>query len=176
MTFLNVFGFLLNFSASWKIGVKEQWPKKSLFQLFRLNVVICHLRPKRGWNIFETLKTCQMTELQRKTKLNMFSVLDAQIRSFSSKQSKLNFWNRLNPIFAFLCRLLTQTATWQPNQPILTSRNIAILKAMTNTLFFLPSLGLVRIFHLLFEVFSTRESTLKLTARTFSWRDSQVEN
>ena len=62
MTFTNVFGFLLNFSASWKSCVKEQWPKKSLFQLFWLNVMICHSRPKRGWNIFESLKSCQMTE------------------------------------------------------------------------------------------------------------------
>ena len=105
------------------------------------------------------------------TKLNMFSVLDEQIKSLSSKQSKLNFWNRLNPKFAFLCRLLTQTATWRPNHPILTSSVTAILKAMTDTVFLGPSLGVVRIFYLRLEVFSTRESTLRLTARTFSYAE-----
>ena len=80
------------------------------------------------------------------TKLNMFSVLDEQIKSLSSKQSKLNFWNRLNPKFAFLCRLLTQTATWRPNHPILTSSVTAILKAMTDTVFLGPTLGVVRFF------------------------------
>ena len=35
------------------------------------------------------------------TKLNMFSVVGEQIRSLSSKQSKLNFWNQLHPKIAF---------------------------------------------------------------------------
>ena len=75
------------------------------------------------------------------TNLNMFSVVDKQIRSLSSKQSKLNFWNLLHPQFAFLGHLLTQTATWQPNYTILTSSVIAILKAMTDRVFLGPSLG-----------------------------------
>ena len=37
------------------------------------------------------------------TNLNMFSVVGEQIRSLSSKQSKLNFWNQLHPKIAFLC-------------------------------------------------------------------------
>ena len=51
LTFTNILGFLLNFSTSWKICVKEQWPKKSLFRNFWLNFMICDSRPKRGWNI-----------------------------------------------------------------------------------------------------------------------------
>ena len=69
------------------------------------------------------------------TKLNMFSILDEQIKSISNKQAKLNFCNRPNWKFACLCRSLTQTATWRPNQPILTSSITAILKAMTDTFF-----------------------------------------
>ena len=38
------------------------------------------------------------------TNLSMFSVYGEQIRSLSSKQSKLNFWNQLHPKIAFLCR------------------------------------------------------------------------
>ena len=57
MTFTNIFGLILNFSTLWKSCVKEQWPKKSLFQLFWPNVMIGHLRPKKGglylspWNL-----------------------------------------------------------------------------------------------------------------------------
>ena len=57
MTFTNIWGFLLNFSRSWKSCVKEQWHKKSLFWNFLLNVMICDLRPKRGWNILRSLKS-----------------------------------------------------------------------------------------------------------------------
>ena len=80
------------------------------------------------------------------TVLNMFSVSGEQIRSLSSKQSKLNFWNRLHQKIAFLRRLLTQTATWRPNHIIFSSSVKAILKAMTDTDFLGPSLGVVRIF------------------------------
>ena len=98
--------------------------------------MICHSRPKRGWNIFESLKSCQMTESEKnKKKLNMFSVLDEQIKSLNSKQSKSNFWNQLKPKFAFLCRLLNKTATWRPNHPTLKSSVTAILKAITDTVF-----------------------------------------
>ena len=90
------------------------------------------------------------------TKLNMFSVLDEQIKSLISKHSKLNFWNQLNPKFAFLCRLLTQTATWQPNHQIMTSSFTAILNAMTGTFFLGPTLRVVRFFYLPFEVPDTR--------------------
>ena len=62
MTFTNVFGFLLNFSTSWKNCLKEQWHKKSCFQQFWLTVMICYLRPKREWNRFESLKSWQKTE------------------------------------------------------------------------------------------------------------------
>ena len=80
------------------------------------------------------------------TKLNMFSVFGEHIKSLSSKQSNLNFWNRLNPKIAFLCHFLTQTATWRPNHAIFTSSVNAIWKAMTDTVFSAPSLGGVRVF------------------------------
>ena len=126
--------------------------------------MICHSGPKR---VPEIIPDDRVRKGQ--TKLNVFSVLDEQIKSLSSKQSKLNFWNRLNPKFAFLCRLLTQTATWRPNHQILTLSVTAILKAMTDTVFLGPTLGVVRIFHLRLEVFWTKESTLRLTAWTFSY-------
>ena len=56
----------------------------------------------------------------------------------------MNFWNWLHPKFSFLCGLLTQAATWWPNYTILTSSVKANLKAMTTTVFWGPSLGLVR--------------------------------
>ena len=36
MTWTNILGFLANFTISWKCCVKEQWPKKSLFEIFYL--------------------------------------------------------------------------------------------------------------------------------------------
>ena len=92
-----------------------------------------------------------------------------KIKSSSSNQLKLNFWNWLHPKFAFLCCLLTQTATWWPNHTILTSSVKEILKALTNTFFLGPSLRVVRIFCLSWDVFTTRDSTLGLTGRTFSY-------
>ena len=56
MTFTNILFFLLNFSTPWKSCVKEQWPKKSLFWSFWLNVMICDSRPKWGWKILRSLK------------------------------------------------------------------------------------------------------------------------
>ena len=58
---------------------------------------------------------------KRHTNLNMFSVVGEQIRSLSSKQSKFNFWNQLQPTIAFLYRFRTQTATCRPSHTILTS-------------------------------------------------------
>ena len=103
------------------------------------------------------------------TNLNMFSVVDEQIRSLSSKQSKLNFWNQLHPKIALLCRFWTQTATWRPNHTILTSSVIAILKAMIDTVFLGPSSGGVRIFYERWEFFTTRESTLGPTGWSLSY-------
>ena len=57
MTFTNILYFLPNFSTSWKSCVKEQWPKKSNFWIFLLNVMIYNLRPKRGWKILRSLKS-----------------------------------------------------------------------------------------------------------------------
>ena len=57
MTFTNVLGFPLNFPTSWKSCVKEQSPKKSFFWNVWLNVMICDSKPKRGWNIFRSLKS-----------------------------------------------------------------------------------------------------------------------
>ena len=78
---------------------------------------------------------------QRTHKFEYVFVVGEQIRSLSSIQSKLNFWNQLHPKIAFLCRFLTQTATWRPNHTILTSSVKAILKAMIDTVFLGPSLG-----------------------------------
>ena len=147
MTFTNILGFLLNFSTSWQIGIEEQWPKKSLFWNFWLNVMICDSRPKRAWNIHRSPEIMIDDWVNKgHTNLNMFSVVGEQIRSLSSKQSKFKFWNRLHWKTAFLCRFLTQTVTWQPNHTILTSSVKAILKAMIDTVFLGPSLGGVRIF------------------------------
>ena len=135
MTFTNILGFHLNFLTSWKSCVKEQWPKKSLFWNFWLNIMTFDSRPKK--------KVEYPLVPERHTNLNMFFA--EQIRSLSSKQSKLNFWNKLHPKIAFSCRFWTQTATWQPNHTILTSSVEAILKAMIDTVFLGPSLGGVRL-------------------------------
>ena len=103
------------------------------------------------------------------TNLNMFSVVGEQIRSLRSKQSKFNFWNRLHPKIAFLCRFWTKTATWRQNHTILTSSVKAILKAMINTVFLGPRKGGVRTFYQQWEVFLTRESTLRLTGWSLSY-------
>ena len=55
--FTNIFCLLLNFSSSWKSCVKEHWPNKSIFSNCWLNVMICDLRPKKRWNMFESLKS-----------------------------------------------------------------------------------------------------------------------
>jgi hypothetical protein len=68
------------------------------------------------------------------TIVNMFSVVGEQIRSLSSKQSKLNFWNRLHPKIAFLCRFWTQRVKWRLNHTIVTSSVKVILKAMIKCL------------------------------------------
>ena len=67
------------------------------------------------------------------TKLHMFSVFGEPIMSLCSKQSKLNFWNRLHPKIAFVCRFLTQKVTWKQNHTIMTQSENAIRKSMTNT-------------------------------------------
>ena len=69
MTFTNILGFCLNFSTSWKSCVKEQWPKKSLFWNFWLNVMIFDLRLKRGWNILWFLKSWEMTDSTKDTQI-----------------------------------------------------------------------------------------------------------
>ena len=69
MIFTNVLGFLLNFSTSWKSCVKEQWPKKSSFWNFWLNVMICDSRPKRGWNVLRSLKSLWMNGSTKDTQI-----------------------------------------------------------------------------------------------------------
>ena len=69
------------------------------------------------------------------TNVNMFSVVGEQIRSLSSIQSKLNFWNRLHPKIAFLCRFWTQTVKWRSNHTIGTSSVKVTLKAILDTVF-----------------------------------------
>ena len=74
----------------------------------------------------------------------------------------------MKPKIAFLCSLSTQTATWQPNHEIFTSIIKALLKAITNTLFFWDQLwGWTDFFlNLGWEVFPTRETTLVVTGWT----------
>ena len=79
------------------------------------------------------------------TKLNMFSLCVKQIKSLCRKQSKFNLLIRLYPKSARLCHLLIQVASWQPNNTVLTYCVKALLKAMTDTVFWGPSLGVVRI-------------------------------
>ena len=144
MTFTNVFGFLLNFSVPWKSCVKEQWPKNHFFNFFDLTSWLVTQGQTEGWIYLSPWNHARWQSPQRKTKLNLFSVLDEQIKSLKSKQSKFNFWNRLNPKFAFLWHLLTQTATWRPNHLIWTSSVTLILKAMADTVFLGPRLGVVK--------------------------------
>ena len=61
------FRFFLNFSTSCKRLVKEQWPKKSLFQIVWLNFMICALMQKKRRNIFEFLKSWQLTKSTKDT-------------------------------------------------------------------------------------------------------------
>ena len=51
-------------------------------------------------------------------------------------------------------------AAYGPNHTILTSSVKAIMKAITDTVFLVPCSGGVRIFHLLWEYFPTRERVL----------------
>ena len=103
------------------------------------------------------------------TSLNVFSVFGEQIKSKSSKQSKLNFWNGLQPKMTFFCSLLTQTVTWQPNHTIWRPIVKAILKAMTNKFFMGPCLGAVRIF------FSVLGFTNKSEHFVADWLDLVVQ-
>ena len=62
MTFTDVFGFLLYFSTSWKSFEKSNDLRNYFFQLFWITVMICYSRPKIGPNIFESLKSWQITD------------------------------------------------------------------------------------------------------------------
>ena len=111
------FGFLLNFSISWKSCEKEQWPKKYFFSSIFLTycqdlLVQVNKRVEYIWvhKIMTNDWVCKGP-----TNLNMFSLFGEQIKSLSSYQSKLSFGNQIHPNFAFLGRLLTQTATLQKN-------------------------------------------------------------
>ena len=165
MTFANVFGFLLNFWTSWKSCVKEYWPKKSLFQKCWPYVMICFFRPKRGWNIFESLKSWHITEFAKdKQSWICIQFLVKKIKILNCNKSKLNFWNRLHPKFAFLCRLLTQTANFdikfQSNSESYDQHGIFWIKFKG---------GQNSFYYLRWEVFTTRDSTLGLTGWTFSY-------
>ena len=61
------FRFFLNFLTSWKSWVKGQWHKKSLFQIFWGNFMICALRPKKRGNIFNFLKYWYLTKSTKDT-------------------------------------------------------------------------------------------------------------
>ena len=82
----------------------------------------------------------------------MFLVFGEKIKKLSIKQSKFIFIT--TPKIVFICRLVTHTVTWQPNYSTCSSSFIAILKAMTATIFWWPSLGVV------WKVFATRESAM----------------
>ena len=99
MTFTNILGFLLNFSTTWKSCVKEQWPKKSIFDLTLWFVT---RGQKEGGISFGPW--------------NHDRWLSQQIRRWSSKQSKLTFWNQLHPEIAFLCRFWTPVTCRQTIQ------------------------------------------------------------
>ena len=89
--------------------------------------------PKEGGIYLSPWNHARWLSLQRTHKAEyIFSSWWKNPELFSN-QSKFNFWNQQNPTFAFVCRLLTQTATWQPNTPNFSSIVTAILKAMTNT-------------------------------------------
>ena len=103
--------------------------------------MICALRQKRGGYIWVPQNLITEQVHKEHTKLNMWTVFGEQIMGGSSKQTKLNFWNRLYPKTAFLCRFLTQTATWWAKRKILSSNVIAFLKVMTDAIFLGPSLG-----------------------------------
>ena len=117
IAFTDIFAyFLLLFSTSWKICVKEQWPKNHFFVKFLTNVMICDDRPKRGCNIFESLESWQIAESVKVTQIWIcFKFLVNRSRASFSKHSKLNFWNQLHPKIAFVCCLLTQIVTWKPS-------------------------------------------------------------
>ena len=83
---------------------KVQSTRKFLFQIFWLSV----MRPKRGWNIFESLKSWQMTEPTKDKQswiFFFFSFWWTNQVLICSKQSKLNFWNQLHLQFLFSCCL-----------------------------------------------------------------------
>ena len=163
-------GLHLNFSTAWTCCVKEKWPKKSLFPNCWLYVMIFDSRPKNGglylrpWNPYRWLSP------QRTHKVEYVSIfLLSKLRAYAVNSQSLTFQSDYIQKVHFSCCLLTQIATWQPNQTILTSSVKAILKAMINKVVLEPSLGVVRIFYSWWEVFSTRESTLRLTAHTSSF-------
>ena len=90
------FGFLLNFSESWKSCVKEQWPKKALFKAFDLTSWFVTRGQKRVKYIW--YPQIMTVDWVRKGHMNliMFSVFGEHIKRLISKQSKLNFRNRLH--------------------------------------------------------------------------------
>ena len=96
------------------------------------------------------------------TKLKRFSVFGEQIKSLIREQSMLNFWNQLHLKVVFFGRLLTQTATWQPNYKTLTSSVKVILKAMIGPIFFYITLRVGSIFFLI-GIFQTRMRWLIMT-------------
>ena len=102
MTFTNLFGLLLNFSTSWKSCVKEQWPKKYFFFI----LTKCHdllLEAKQRVEYFWVPEIMTDDWVRKgQTKLGRYSLFGKQIKSLSIYQSKLNFWNRLDPKIAFL--------------------------------------------------------------------------
>ena len=125
------FSFFFNFWTSWKSWIKEQWSKKSPFWIFDST---SWLVPWGYIWYHQFLKSDQVHKGH--TKLKMLTVFGEQILGWSSKQTKLNFSNRLHPKNAYLCRFLTKTVTWWQNRKILTLCVIEILNAMNDTVFF----------------------------------------
>ena len=128
MTFANISGLFLNFSTSQKKCKKSNNLRIHFFDFFSLASWFVTWGQKEG-GIYLGIKIYD----KGRTKFNIFSVFGEKIRSLISKKSKFYFWKSLQSKIAFLCHLVTPTATWQPNHTILTSSDKLILKAMTYT-------------------------------------------
>ena len=68
-----------------------------------------------------------------------------------------------------LCHLLTKKTIGRPNHAIMTSIINAILKAMTDMVFLVPILGVVRIWYFCWEAFLSRETPLVVNGWALSY-------
>ena len=93
------------------------------------------------WNFSNINPTCCTYQYLCKTFTNVFHFLincwtswkccEKQIKSLSSNQLRLNFWNRLHPNLLFM-PFVHKTDTWRPKPSIFCTSSVkAILKAIT---------------------------------------------